>query len=115
MPQDHTEPLTGLTAAEVAERVERGQVNLNMELKTKSVRQLVIENLCTLFNLINIVLAALVIAAGSWKNLTFLAIVVLNTGIGIVQALRSKRMVRALCAMGRRSSLILRKSFSMTS
>lgn len=108
MPQDHTESLTGLTAAEVAERVERGQVNLNMELKTKSVRQLVIENLCTLFNLINIVLAALVIAAGSWKNLTFLAIVVLNTGIGIVQALRSKRMVDKLTLLATKKARVMR-------
>ena len=108
MPQDHTEPLTGLTAAEVAERVERGQVNLNMELKTKSVRQLVFENLCTLFNLINIILAALVIAAGSWKNLTFLAIVVLNTGIGIVQALRSKRMVDKLTLLATKKARVMR-------
>ena len=58
----------GLTAAEVAERVERGEVNLNMELKTKSVRELVLENLLTLFNLINVILAILVIIAGSWKK-----------------------------------------------
>ena len=108
MPQEHATPITGLSAAEVAERVERGQVNLNMELKTKSVRELVIENLCTLFNLINVVLAALVIAAGSWKNLSFLAIVVLNTGIGIVQALRSKRMVDKLTLLATKKARVVR-------
>ena len=102
------EPLTGLTLEEVRTRIEAGQVNVNVELKTKSVRQLVIENVCTLFNLINIVLAALVIATGSIKNLTFLLIVVLNTGIGIFQALRSKRMVDKLTLLVSKRATVIR-------
>ena len=108
MADDATESLHGLTAAEVAERVERGEVNLNMELKTKSVRELVLENLLTLFNLINVILAILVIIAGSWKNLTFLAIVVLNTGIGIFQSLRSKRMVDRLTLLATKKAKVIR-------
>ena len=99
---EHNVEVRGLTADEVRERVQAGRVNINMELKTKSVRELVLENLLTLFNLINLVLAVLVILAGSFKNLTFLAIVVLNTGIGIVQALRSKRMVDKLTLLATR-------------
>ena len=72
----------GLSFAEVEERISAGKVNVNTELKTKSVRELVIENVCTLFNLINVVLAVLVIMTGAWKNLTFLGIVFLNTAIG---------------------------------
>ncbi len=98
----------GLTAEEVRERVEAGRVNVNMELKTKSVRELVFENLFTLFNLINLVLAVLVIIAGSFKNLTFLAIVALNTGIGIVQALRSKRMVDKLTLLATKKAKVIR-------
>ncbi len=98
----------GLTADEVRERVQAGRVNINMELKTKSVRELVLENLLTLFNLINLVLAVLVILAGSFKNLTFLAIVVLNTGIGIVQALRSKRMVDKLTLLATKKAKVVR-------
>ena len=86
----------GLSFAEVEERISAGKVNVNTELKTKSVRELVIENVCTLFNLINVVLAVLVIITGAWKNLTFLGIVFLNTAIGIIQALRSKHMVDKL-------------------
>ena len=40
----------GLSTAEVEERIAAGKINRNMELKTKSVRELIIENLCTLFN-----------------------------------------------------------------
>lgn len=100
--------LTGLTTEEVAERIAQGHVNVNMELKTKSVRELVLENLLTLFNLINLILAILVILAGSWKNLTFLAIVVLNTLIGVVQALRSKRMVDKLTLLATKKAVCVR-------
>lgn len=103
-----SDPTRGLTSAEVAERVAQGRVNYNMELKTKSVRELVIENLCTVFNLINAVLALLVITTGSWKNLTFLAIVLLNTGIGVVQSLRSKRMVDRLTLLATKQARVMR-------
>ena len=58
----------GLSTTEVEERIAAGKINRNMELKTKSVRELIIENLCTLFNLINVVLAILVLLTGSFKN-----------------------------------------------
>ena len=68
------EPLLGLSSAEVSERIAAGKVNVNTDLKSKSVKELIIENLCTLFNLINLVLAILVILTGSIKNLSFLCI-----------------------------------------
>lgn len=98
----------GLTSSEVAARVAQGKVNVNTELKTKSVKELVIENTCTLFNLINLILAALVVLTGAWKNLTFLGVVLLNTGIGIVQALRSKRMVDKLTLLASKCAVAVR-------
>ena len=98
----------GLTAAEVGERIAAGKVNVNTELKTKSVRELVVENVCTLFNLINILLAALVIATGAWKNLTFLGVVFLNSAIGVIQSLRSKRMVDKLTLLASKKAVAIR-------
>lgn len=98
----------GLSFAEVEERIAAGKVNVNTELKTKSVRELVIENVCTLFNLINVVLAVLVIITGAWKNLTFLGIVFLNTAIGIIQALRSKHMVDKLTLLASKKAVAVR-------
>ena len=98
----------GLTSAEVEERIAQGQVNVNTELKTKSVKQLLIENICTLFNLINVVLAVLVIVTGEFKNLTFLAIVFANTLIGVAQALRSKRMVDKLTLLAMKKAVVIR-------
>ena len=102
------EPLLGLSSAEVSERIAAGKVNVNTDLKSKSVKELIIENLCTLFNLINLVLAILVILTGSIKNLSFLCIVVLNTGIGIVQSWRSKRMVDKLTLLASKRATVVR-------
>lgn len=80
----------GLTAAEVAERVARGDVNADVDVKTRSVRQIVRENICTLFNAINVILAVFVLFTGSYKNMLFMIVIVCNIVIGIVQEIRSK-------------------------
>lgn len=87
---------TGLTIEQVEERKAQGLVNFNTEASTKSVKQIVRENVCTLFNMINIVLAIAVICVGSFKNLTFMMIIILNTLISIVQELRSKKTLDKL-------------------
>ena len=98
----------GLSTAEVEERIAAGKINRNMELKTKSVKELIIENLCTLFNLINVVLAFLVLLTGSFKNLTFLFVVFLNTAIGVIQSMRSKRMVDKLTLLTSKKAIAVR-------
>ena len=98
----------GLSTAEVEERIASGKINRNMELKTKSVRELIIENLCTLFNLINAVLAILVLLTGSFKNLTFLFVVFLNTAIGVIQSMRSKKMVDKLTLLTSKKAIAVR-------
>ena len=99
----------GLSTAEVEERIAAGKINRNMELKTKSVKELIIENLCTLFNLINVILAFLVILTGSFKNLTFLFVVFLNTAIGVIQSMRSKKMVDKLTLLTSKKAIAVRR------
>ena len=62
----------------------------------KTVGQIVRENVFTFFNFIFVVLAALLVAVGSFDDMLFLLIAVANTGIGIVQQLRSKQTVDKL-------------------
>ncbi|AEB06963.1 ATPase, P-type (transporting), HAD superfamily, subfamily IC [Coriobacterium glomerans PW2] len=100
--------LRGLTSAEVEERIEHGDVNVSMEIETKSVAQLIFENLFTLFNLMNAVLAVLVLFTGSLKNLSFLAVVILNTSIGVIQSIRSKRMVDRLTLLATKRVVVVR-------
>ncbi len=89
-PQE-TSHLVGLTADEVASRIAAGDVNVDTGVKTRSLRTIARENICTLFNALNVLLAAFVLFTGSLKNALFIVVIVCNTIIGIVQEIRSKR------------------------
>ena len=98
----------GLTAAEVAERVAAGAVNVDASVKTRSVKQIVLENICTLFNLINVILALFVLITGSFKNMLFMVVIVCNVVIGIVQEIRSKRTTDRLSIVAGSKATVLR-------
>ncbi|WP_367295895.1 cation-translocating P-type ATPase [Levilactobacillus yonginensis] len=98
----------GLTAEKVSDRVAAGQKNDPLPPLTRSVKQIFRDNLLTLFNLINIILGALVFFTGSYKNLLFLGVVVVNTGIGIFQEIRSKRQVDKLALLSEGTINVLR-------
>ena len=85
--------IRGLTDAEVADRKARGLVNEEVSSSTRSVKEIVKENVLTYFNLIFAVLAVLLIIVGQFKDLTFLFIVAANTAIGIAQEIRSKQIL----------------------
>ena len=88
--------LNGLTTAQAAERAARGQSNAYAGVKTRSIGRIVRENVCTLFNFVNAVLAALVAVTGSYKNMLFMLVIVINAAIGIVQEVRSKQLTDKL-------------------
>lgn len=86
----------GLTQAEVKMRREQGLVNRPPESKTKTAGEIVRDNTCTYFNLVFLILAAMLAVVGSWPNMSFLLVVVCNTAIGIVQQLRAKHTIDRL-------------------
>ncbi len=90
------DPEKGLNMAQVRERQHHGWANDPVESPTKTVGQIVRENCCTFFNFIFIVLAALLVAVGSFDDMLFLLIALANTAIGIFQQLRSKQTVDKL-------------------
>ncbi|MFZ5975244.1 MAG: HAD-IC family P-type ATPase, partial [Bacillota bacterium] len=87
---------TGLTSDQVRVRIGQGLTNQSSESLSKSVRQIVSENVFTLFNLLNIVLALLIVMVGSYRNLLFILVIISNTIIGIIQELRAKRTIDKL-------------------
>lgn len=103
-----TDKTTGLTCAEVAERVRSGRINGNPNPKTKSVKQIVFQNIFTFFNLINIALAAMVFWVGSPKNAMFALVIVFNTGIGIFQEIRAKRIIDRLTLVSAPKTRVIR-------
>ena len=93
---NHTSITYGLSAKEVNQRIEAGFSNQQSNQETKSYQDIFRDNIFTLFNLINAILAGLIIFIGSFKNLLFLGVVVSNLVIGIVQELRAKKVLDRL-------------------
>lgn len=63
---------------------------------TKTTGQILKENICTLFNLLNLIIAIALACVQAWSNLFFIAIIALNTGIGIAQELKAKKLIEKL-------------------
>ena len=80
----------GLTAAEVNARIEAGKINIADDSSDRTTGKIIRDNLLTYFNLIFLVITILLIMVGSFRNLTFLPIIIGNTVIGIVQEILSK-------------------------
>ena len=93
---DENSPLYGLKDSEVEKRVLRGDVNEYKGVKTKSEKEIIFGNVFTFFNIINFILAFLVILTGSFKNILFLGVIFSNIIIGSFQEIRSKRIIDKL-------------------
>ncbi len=100
--------LSGLTAAEVAERVADGRTNANTDVKTKSVGQIFATHACTLFNAVNLCMALLIFFTGQYRNMLFLTIVFANLFIGVFQEIRAKKMVDKLTIMTQKEVVVIR-------
>lgn len=100
--------LRGLTEAEVAERKAQGKVNTVTTVKTKSIGRIFRDNICTVFNAINVILFIILMLVGSYKNLLFIGVVFINTIIGIVQEIRSKKSVDKLTILAESKLNVLR-------
>ncbi len=101
--------ITGLSHAEVQERQNRGLTNKSETKLTKSVSRIICENVFTFFNLFNLAIGACVALVGEFRNLLFLGVIFSNTLIGIVQEIRSKRMVDKLSLMTMPRARVLRE------
>ena len=98
----------GLNKEQVNERIKDNLVNFNTNVKTKSAKEIILENTVTLFNIINVILAVAIILVGSYKNLGFLLIIVLNTVISTFQELHSKSVIDKLSVVSASKVKVLR-------
>ncbi|MFF7233290.1 HAD-IC family P-type ATPase [Streptomyces sioyaensis] len=89
----------GLTAAEVAERVARGEVNDVPVRSSRSAVEIVRANVFTRFNAIIGVLFVIILIVGPLQDGLFGFVIVANTGIGIVQELRAKKTLDNLAVI----------------
>ncbi|MFF5158895.1 cation-translocating P-type ATPase [Streptomyces sp. NPDC000348] len=99
-PTRTTSPVTGLTAAEVAERVARGQVNDVPVRSSRSLAEIVRANVFTRFNAIIGVLWVIMLVVAPVQDSLFGFVILANTGIGIVQEWRAKKTLDSLAVIG---------------
>ena len=107
---------TGLSLNEVQERYRRGLVNYNDEPKTKTVKQIVKDNVFTYFNYLNLALGILVFIAG-WikgnvlfglKNCLFMGVIIVNSIISIIEEIISKKIIDKLSIVNESRVNVLR-------
>lgn len=90
----------GLTAAEVAERVARGQVNDVPVRSSRSMTDIVRANVFTRFNAIIGVLWVIMLCVAPIQDSLFGFVILANTGIGIIQEWRAKKTLDSLAVIG---------------
>ena len=102
------ESIKGLTHKEVEEKIKQGKTN-KVKIKTnESILKIIRKNIFTYFNLIFLILTILLITAHSYRNLTFLGIIIINVLIGIIQQIRSKITLDKLSLLDKNKYVVIR-------
>lgn len=99
---------TGLTSEQAARRKADGYDNKPVESPSKSVKEICAGNIFTGFNFLFAALSVLLIAVGSYRDLTFMPIIIANTLIGIFQELRSKSVLDKLTMLNAPVTTVIR-------
>lgn len=98
----------GLNTRQVKEHETGGWSNVNVDPPAKTTKEIVCENVFTYFNFIFVVLAVLLIIVGSFRNLTFLPVIMINTLIGIAQEIRAKKTIEKLNMLNAPKASVIR-------
>lgn len=94
----------GLSEEQVLARENDNLVNYNDVPPTKTIKQIIIDNFCTYFNFINLLLGGAIIGAGIYghqiidalKNCLFMGVIIFNSIISIIQEVISKKIIDKL-------------------
>ncbi|MFE0510139.1 HAD-IC family P-type ATPase [Streptomyces sp. NPDC058964] len=100
VPVPKAPPSTGLTSAEVAERVARGEVNDVPVRSSRTLSEIARANVFTRFNAIIGVLWLVTLFVAPIQDSLFGFVIIANTGIGIVQEWRAKQTLDSLAVIG---------------
>ncbi len=96
MENTHAYQTHGLNTNEVQERKDAGKQNGISQPASKTYYQILKDNIFTLFNLLNFFIFVALMMVEAWSNLVFMAIIIANAGIGILQEMNAKRLVDKL-------------------
>lgn len=98
----------GLTSAQVADMIKQGNVNAVKKKSGQSYFSIFVKNIFTYFNAIFLIIALLLVSVKSYRNLTFLPVIIANVVIGIFQQIRSKRVLDRLSLLDKSVYTVIR-------
>lgn len=79
-----------------------------MNKATKTIPRILKDNICTVFNLLNVIIAVMLAYVGAFKNLLFITIVMTNTVVGIIQEIKAKKQIEKLSLQSRPHATLLK-------
>ena len=103
-----TNELSGLSNKEVEEQINKGNINKMPNNNLKSNWRIVAENVFTLFNLYNLIIAIALICVKAYTNVFFFAIITINVLIGIIQEIHGKNLVKKLSILNTSKTNVIR-------
>lgn len=98
----------GLTEREALLRERQGLTNAAQDKITKSAKQIIRDNVFPLFNAFNLAIGICLALVGTWSNMLYLAIIILNICIGVVQEIRAKNLVENLSLLSALKATVVR-------
>lgn len=102
------DPAIGLTAAQVAERIADGRVNVVDDRNARSLSSIIRANTFTYFNALIGGLWILMLASAPLIDSLFGIVIVINTAIGIIQEYRAAQTLAKLSLVGQAQALVRR-------
>lgn len=100
--------IQGLSQEEVEQRIKNGKANKSGKDKLKTNWQIIRDNVFTLFNLYNLIIAIALVMVKAYTNTFFFAIIVLNVLIGIVQEIHGRNLVKKLSILTASKATVIR-------
>lgn len=98
----------GLSTEEVAKQKELSLQNNYEENVAKSTKDIIFDNVMTLFNFLNFAIAVCLLFVGAYSNLAFLAIIIVNMSIGIFQEIHARNLVQKLSIVAKENVHVVR-------
>ena len=99
---------SGLSNEQIEERKLNNLVNNTKQKTSKSYARIFIDNIFTYFNVLWLAIFVALLIVGSYENLFFIVVIVLNTAIAIFQEIRSKRTVEKLSLISSPKTKVVR-------
>ena len=101
--------LKGLDKSQVEAKIRAGKTNQFSHRSSDTIPKIILRNTLTAFNLVNLILALLIISVGAYKNLLFLFVAIANTLISIINGIRAKKTIDKMRLIAEQRPTVIRE------